>query len=231
VINYDPMGYAPNYSWATSSNASGPSKYGMTTSFDNLVKYYGRSGEFTYGATVGLGEQAGNSLDGRKYASAASWSRGGLSAMASYERINGNTVVATGNRDRILAFHMAVSYRAGHWNHMAGMRGYKQVAGKAGLPDVRADTYWIGTVYQLQPALTLTGAVYHVNVKNVAEGADADPSMYVLRAMYALSKRTDLYLVGAHATARNSQLVSLSRDDAGFASSQSGITAGIQHRF
>ncbi|MEG2964592.1 MAG: porin, partial [Janthinobacterium sp.] len=31
VLPFDPMGYAPYYSWATSANASGPSKYGMTT--------------------------------------------------------------------------------------------------------------------------------------------------------------------------------------------------------
>ena len=55
--------------------------------------------------------------------------------------------------------------------------------------------------------------------------------MLVARAMYALSKRTDLYLVAAHAKADHGQLVGLSRDDPGYASTQTGITAGIQHRF
>ena len=31
VLPFDPMAYAPFYSWATSANATGPSKYGMTT--------------------------------------------------------------------------------------------------------------------------------------------------------------------------------------------------------
>jgi predicted porin len=49
--------------------------------------------------------------------------------------------------------------------------------------------------------------------------------------MLALSKRTDLYLSLAHAKADNGQLIGLSRDDPGFGSTQSGITAGMQHRF
>jgi predicted porin len=70
-----------------------------------------------------------------------------------------------------------------------------------------------------------------VNVKNVAAGTDADPTMLVARAMYALSKRTDLYLVGGHVKGKHGQLVGLSRDDAGYGTTQNGVTAGIQHRF
>jgi len=79
--------------------------------------------------------------------------------------------------------------------------------------------------------LTLTAAVYYQDIKNLASGADADPVMYVLRAKYALSKRTDLYAAGAYARAKNSKLVGVSRDDAGFDSTQSALTVGIQHRF
>src|SRR5471032_3047370 len=39
VIAYDPMGFAPYYSWATSGPATGPSKYGFTTQYDNIIKY------------------------------------------------------------------------------------------------------------------------------------------------------------------------------------------------
>jgi predicted porin len=231
VIGFDPLGYAPNYSWATSTNASGPSKYGMTTAFDNLVKYSGQTGEFKYGATVGLGEQPDSAADSRKYSVAASWTHGGLGVMAAYEQINGNTVLATSNRDETKAFHVAADYKTTDWRFDAGMRGYKLEAGKAATADVRADTYWLGASYYIKPAVTLTGAVYHVNVKNVAANKDADPTMYVLRGLYALSKRTDLYAAAAYAKAKNGQLVSLSRDDAGFGSTQAGLTAGIQHRF
>jgi predicted porin len=39
VIAFDPMGFAPFYSWATSGPATGPSKYGFTTQYDNIIKY------------------------------------------------------------------------------------------------------------------------------------------------------------------------------------------------
>jgi predicted porin len=231
VIAFDPLGYAPNYSWATSSNATGPSKYGMTTAFDNLIKYSGKTGDFKYGATIGLGEQASSAADSRKYAVAGSWTHAGLGLMTSYEQINGNTVAATGNRDQTTAIHVAADYKTGPWRLTAGMRDYKLVAGKAATADVRADTYWGGVSYLIAPAITLTGAVYKVNVKNVAAGTDADPVMYVARGLYALSKRTDLYVAAAYAKAANGKLVGLSRDDAGFGTTQAGLTGGIQHRF
>lgn len=231
LIQYDPLGYAPNYSWGTSINASGPSKYGMTTAFDNLVKYSGEQGKFKFGATVGLGEQATGAADSRKYSVGASYQWGPVKAMATYEGINGNVVAATGRRDETSAFHTAVDYREGQWRLGAGMRAYKLVAGKAATADVKANTYWGGISYYPQPAVTLTGAIYYADVKNVASNADADPIMYVGRGMLAMSKTTDLYLAVAYAKAKNGKLVSLSRDDPGFASTQTGITAGIQKRF
>ena len=234
VILFDPLGYAPNYSWATSTNASGPSKYGMTTAFDNLVKYSGSTGEFKYGATIGLGEQSSatsSTADSRKYAVGGSWTHGPFAAMVTYEQINGNVVPATANRDETTALHVAADYKMADWRFTAGGRAYKLKAGKAATADVKADTYWAGVSYYVQPAWTFTGAVYHVDVKNVAQGQDADPTLYVLRALYALSKRTDLYAVAGYAKAEHNKLVSLSRDDAGFASTQRGLTLGIQHRF
>jgi predicted porin len=151
--------------------------------------------------------------------------------MGAYEQVNGNTLPATGNRDETTAYHLGADYKTGDWRLTAAVRGYKLAAAKAATADVRGDTYWAGVSYYIKPAITLTGAVYHVNVKNVAAGQDADPTMYVLRGMYALSKRTDLYAAAAYAKAKNGKLVSLSRDDPGFASSQAGLTAGIQHRF
>lgn len=231
VIKYDPLGFAPNYSWATTGSATGPSKYGMTTGFDNLIKYSGTTGGFSYGATIGLGEVAANAADSRKYAVAGAYNTGGLGVMLAFEQINGNTVVATGNRDKTTAFHAAGDYKMNDWRFQAGMRGYKLRAGRANAAELQGDTYWGGITYAMKPAITLTAAVYHINTKNTASTVDADPTLYVLRGMYALSKRTDLYLTGGYAKADHNQLVGLSRDDPGFGNTQAGITAGIQHRF
>lgn len=234
VIKFDPLGFAPNYSWATSGSATGPSKYGMTTAFDNLVKYSGRTGRFTYGASIGLGEQGGASANGRKYALGGAWFADGLGVMAAYEQINGNSVTAQGGRDRTTAMHLGADYRAGPWRYTAGMRRYRlspQLA--AGVPNtvaLRGNTYW-GGVTRVLDKVTLTGAVYHIDTDSLPAGQDADPTMIVARAMLALSKRTDLYLAAAHARGAHGQAVGLSRDDAGYAATQTGITAGIQHRF
>jgi len=219
VIKFDPLGFAPNYSWATGGSASGPSKYGMTTQFDNLVKYTGKRGGFTYGASLGLGEQNASSADGRKIALGGSWFGQQLGVMAAWERING---VA---RAETTAWHLAATYQAGDWRHTAGMRAYEDREG-AGL---RANTYW-GGVTRTIDALTLTGALYHIDTRS-PDTPDANPTMLVLRAMLALSPRTVLYLSGARARAGAGQFISLSRDDEGFGATQRGITAGIQHRF
>jgi predicted porin len=230
VSAFDPMGYAPYYSWATTGSATGPSKYGMTTGFDNLVKYTGHAGGFTVSATVGLGEQPGNTSDGRKYAVGGTWIGGGLGLMATYEQINGNNVVATGRHDETRAYHLGVNYTSGPWKYMAVMRGYKLESGKPATADLRADTYWAGVSRVIGP-VTLTGAVYHINTLDLPEAKDADPTMLVLRAKYALSKRTFLYVTAAHARAEHGQLIGLSRDEPGFGSTQTGITTGVQHRF
>jgi predicted porin len=233
VLPFDPMGYAPNYSWATSGNGSpaGSNKYGMNTAFDNMVKYSGGVGEFKYGATLGLGEAPGSNADNRKYSLAAGWNHANLGLVATYEQINTTPQPVTLVRDETKTYHLGASFKTGDLSFMGAMRGYKLVSGKAATPDVRADTYWGGVSYVIKPAVTLTGAVYHVNVKNVAAGQDADPTMYVARALYALSKRTDLYVSAAHVNGKNGKLVGVSRDDAGFGTSQTGVTTGIQHRF
>ena len=234
VIKFDPLGFAPNYSWATTGGATGPSKYGMTTSFDNLVKYTGRSGNFTYGASVGLGESADSSADGRKVALGGAWNANGFGLMAAHEQVNGATVAATapatGKRDKTTATHLGASFESGPWRAIAGMRSYKLQPGRADSADLRGNTWW-GGITRVIDNITLTGAVYHIDTRNLPAAQDADPTMFVVRGMVALSKRTVLYLSAAHAKADHGQSVGLSRDDPGFASTQTGLTAGIQHRF
>jgi predicted porin len=231
VIGYDPMGYAPFYSWGPSGNASGVSKYGMTTAFDNMIKYTGKIGNFSFAANYGAGEQSSSIADGAKGAVAANYASGPSSMVATYERVNGIVTAATGRRDVTTAYHLGVMYRSGPLKLQAVTRDYKLESGKAATPDVRARLYWAGASYLITPVVTLTGAVYYQDVKNVPSNLQADPVMYVARARYALSKRTDLYVTAAYAKAKNGQLVSLSRDDQGYGNNQRGLVAGIQHRF
>jgi Outer membrane protein (porin) len=88
--------------------------------------------------------------------------------------------------------------------------------------------YWLGGQYDVTPFFSLFAAVYHQDIK---DASDADPTLFSLRAQYALSKRTVLYMAGGYAMAKHDNAVSLSRDLTGAADTQTGVTAGIQHRF
>ncbi|MGJ7916935.1 porin [Massilia sp. LXY-6] len=231
VLAYDPLGYAPFYSWVPTGNASGASKYGMTTGFDNMVKYTGKFGNFSIGLNYGAGEQSSTIGDSAKGAVALNYASGPYSVVATYERINGNKVAATGNRDETTAWHLGAMVNSGALKLQAGARDYRLESAKVLTPDVRARLYWLGLNYLIAPRLTLTGAVYYQDVRKVPANTDADPIMVVVRARYALSKRTDLYTVAAYAKAKHDQLVSLSRDEAGFGSDMRNLSVGIQHRF
>jgi predicted porin len=231
IISFDPMGFAPFYSWATSGPATGPSKYGFTTQYDNLIKYSGSTGDFKFGANYGFGEQTTGAQDSAKMGFTGVYAIGAVNLVATWERTNGNTLPATGNRDKNTVWHLGAKYENGPLKLWGVMRAYKLVAGKALTADVDATTTWAGVAYKTDEVTTLTGAIYHINVKNVAAGKDADPTMYVARYRYALSKRTDLHVSAAYSKAKNGQLTGLSRDDAGFGSNQHGLMVGMQHRF
>ena len=226
VLPYDPMGYAPQYSWAPAGNASGASKYGMAFAFDNMVKYYGKTGNLAYGASYGAGEGRSTG-SGAKGAVAASYTAGPWSAVATYERINGVPDAATGARGDTATWHLGGMYSAGKVKLQAAMRDYRQEA--AGMPELRARLYWAGTNVMVTPAVTLAGVVYYQDVRHGP--VEADPVMVVGRVRYALSRRTDLYVTAAYAKAKHGQLVGLARDEAGFGSRQKSVLAGIQHRF
>jgi predicted porin len=223
VLPYDPMGYAPMYSWAPTGNGSGASKYGMTLAFDNMIKYAGKVGNLSFGASYGAGEQAASG-DGAKGAVAANYKAGPVSVVVTYERVKGN------RSDVTTAWHLGAMVDTGRLKLQAAMRDYRLDPSAPG-PDLRARLYWGGANYLVTPSLTATGAVYYQDVLNVARGTDADPVMIVGRLRYALSKRTDLYLTGAYAKAQHGQLVSLARDEVGSSSTQRSVVVGMQHRF
>jgi predicted porin len=231
MLAYDPMGYAPFYSWVPTGNASGASKYGMTTGFDNLIKYSGKIGNLSFGASYGAGEQSSSTADSAKGAVAANFAAGPFSVVGTYERENGNLVTGTSTRDVTTVWHLGAMYSSGNWRLQAGARDYKLDPAKALAPDVRARLYWAGVSYQLVQNVILTGAAYYQDVRNVPVNTDADPVMYIGRIRYSLGKRTDLYTVAAYAKAKHNQLVSLSRDDIGYGSNQSNLSVGIQVRF
>jgi predicted porin len=231
MIRYDPMGFAPFYSWGTSGGATGANKYGMTTGFDNMVKYVGKAGPVTVGASYGAGETPGSPADNAKGAVGIDYAAGPWSAVATWERSNGATVAATGRRDANTVWHLGTMYTAGPYKLQLAARDYRLGGARANAPDVRATLYWTGGSWQVNAADTLILALYVQDVRNVPRAVDADPRMVVVSLRHALSRRTDLYVTAADAKAKHGQLVGISRDDPGFADTQRGLVVGMQHRF
>jgi len=231
ILPFDPLGYAPVYSWATSAGATGARKDGMVTGVSNLVKYRGKFGGFSVGASYGFGEAAGSFSDGNTVNLAAGYSAGPLALVATWEQINGVSDATTGMRDKTQAVHVGATYAFGNDLKLFGvLRDYSK-SFAAGGADNDSRTWWIGASWLPMPALTLTAAYYAQDIRssNAAATVD-DPSMIVLRARYALSKRTDLYTTLGYADGKDG-VVGLSRDDVTFGNDQTGLAVGIQHRF
>ena len=229
MIQFDPMGYAPNYSWATSSTATGGRKDGLFSRSANAVRYDGEFSGFKIGALYGFGNVPGSMKTSSKYDFGLGYEKGPFAMAVTYDRQNGaaDSVTPADTTDYIQGIHAGASYDFGSVKVMAGYRNYKRTF-TTGLESLRSDMYWLGGQYDFTPAFSLYGAIYHQNIKG---GTDADPTLFSLRANYLLSKRTMLYLSGGYAMARHDQKVSLSRDLTGAADTQAGVTAGIQHRF
>ncbi|MGO4303967.1 MULTISPECIES: porin [unclassified Cupriavidus] len=229
MLPFDPMGYAPNYSWATSSNATGGRKDGMFTRATNMVRYDGTFGGVKLGATVALGEVAGSFKSSSKYDLGVGYNAGGFAAAVTWDRQNGagTSTTPADSVDYIQGIHAGASYDFGSLAVYAGYRNYKRTFTTAAASQL-SDMYWLGAAYDFTPAFTLYGAVYKQNIKG---DTDADPILFSLRAQYNLSKRTMAYLSAGYAKARNGQNVSVSRDFVGYANNQVGVTAGLQHRF
>lgn len=235
---FDPMGYAPRYSWAPTGGGTLASKYGMTTAFDNMVKYQGQFGDFKIGASYGAGESTRDDDDGRKFAGGAAYDAGKLRFVLTAERVNG-AGDSVGIRPVSKVYHGGIAFQlSDKLDLKMAHRNYRLERGAAA-GDVRADTWWAGANYALTPVIDFTGVVYFIDVKNGVTVADAaaDPKMFVFRSRYTFSKRTSIYATISHAKAQGGVPVGVTRgsteDDGvtGMADHQTGVLLGLQHRF
>ncbi|MGM9514498.1 porin [Roseateles sp. DB2] len=220
LLPFDPMGYAPFYSWATSAGAAGTRKDGMITGAPNLIKYEGRFGPVKLGATVAAGEGAST---GRYAALGAVYEADGLGAVLVMDQRDQQT----GATSKEQTVHLGLSYDMKPVKLFVALRQYRKTP-TAGT-EQKSTLGWIGATWAVTPQLDLTPAYYFQSIKS-GPLTPENPHLLALRAKYALSKRTWLYAVASTAGAK-SGVVSVSRDDAAFADTQSSFGVGIQHRF
>lgn len=198
---------------------------------DNAVRYNKAIGpvslsaqySFGYDAQIPNGsEVANNSKTGREVGASLVYASGGLSAMLAYDQRQGVTPTTTAlDEQRWVA---AATYEWSLWKAYVGLIDLDRSIA----PTMRRRTYWAGLNFKATPALTLSGAIYHHDV--LAAGADSD--LYALSVLYALSKRSTLYVnVGFAANDAGSTQGVVAPATAAPGQDQRGIVVGLMHRF
>ena len=230
---------------------------------NNAVKYTSANyGGLKFGALYGFSNSS-NFANNRAYSFGASYSYGGLNLAAGYLQFNndmnslalsatgagaetGTYTFAAGTQR---TFGGAVNYTFGPatagfvytQTNLDDTDGGGVSAGQSGTASgllfransARFQNFEGNVRYALTPAVTLAGA-YTYTRSNFGGGVSPNFNQVSLYADYALSKRTDLYLLGIYQhVSSNPEVNAFINALAGASSTQSQVaaTAGIRHRF
>ncbi|AKZ28655.1 porin [Ralstonia pseudosolanacearum] len=223
---YDPMSVAGVYSLNAVDNQ-------FNGRADNALKYTGKfggltaTGFYSFGrdANVGLGgEVPGSFKVGTNFGGGLAYANGALSVGAAYDQYQGSTLAASGLSAKRAA--IGASYTLGEAKVFTG---YRWLRDEVSTSTARHDNlYWLGAQYKLTPAFTLNGAAYYTNART-----DSNSSwMFVLNGNYALSKRTDAYVLVGYVTNKGNATFGVT----GTANTlpgqnQTGAMIGMRHRF
>lgn len=194
---------------------------------DNSVKY--RFNMAGWGAQLhyAFGEQASSKSSNAAWGGNVSYGSKQLNVALAYDQQNGLDV----NGAHPLARKTALGGAYQLTPELRLSTGYRWGQNKSAIGTVtqRDDFWWLGVNYRATGTLTLSAAYYQQNIKT-GLGNPADPKQLTLQAIYALSKRTDLYASLAHAKNAGVNFAATSTLGAN-ANSQSGAAMGIRHRF
>lgn len=107
--------------------------------------------------------------------------------------------------------------------------GYRWLRDEVTTATARHDNlYWGGATYKFTQAFSLTGAAYYTDARTDSK----DSLMFVLDADYALSKRTDAYLLLGYVKNHGNAAYGLtSTQNTLPGQNQTGAMLGVRHRF
>jgi len=246
LANFSPTGYATLWEPVIA-------QLGLNFRSDNTVKYTGTFGPVTAGAhwsfgngtAFGNGEVPGQFRRDTGYGVGASYIAGPFGVGVAYDQFNPSLNGAGGATGTIKKAAVAASYTFGSAiKIMGGYRWGQAQAHGLGSPltQYRDDYYWAGVNWQATAQLGLTLGYSYDNLKSMAVNSTttinpANPWQVQLVADYNLSKRTDVYLMGAYA--KNAGL-GLDNPTIGFANGYTpapgkddmvGVAVGLRHKF
>ncbi|WP_260858443.1 porin [Paraburkholderia sp. BCC1885] len=224
---YDPMGYAPQYTWFPTTGSSDDFSY--KARLNNSVKYVGQFAGLKAIADYSFGGDAGSFQSSAAYGGGLEYGIGSFSAAVAYDYRNG-AINSSGTWTKSRNLSLSVLQRIGDSEIMGGYEHYLYNPTKGA--SVSAAMWFGGVRYRFTPAFQLTAATYYQSNKT----ADVSNSwMGVLSADYSFSKRTDVYATVAYAAATryaNGTYTPVGVTDAtAYGPNQTGVTLGIRHRF
>ncbi|VWB25942.1 porin [Burkholderia lata] len=192
--------YSPTIAYSTIYEPAG-AIVGVNFRENNMAKYRVTFGpvaiqaHYAFGGTPGSFRSGAASGIGFEYTGAA------LSVAAAYDNVNGTQPADITHFRRYAA---SAIYTVGAAQLIAG---FTHANGNVTTPGVvaRFNFYWLGTRYQVSPALQVIGAFYYEDIgkQNPAAGQPApdpeNPKQITVQFNYALSKATTLYLTSGYA--------------------------------
>lgn len=196
---------------------------------DNALKYRFNVDAIQAQAHYAFGEQTTSKSANAAWGGFVSYVKSGLNATITVDQQNGADVKGAHPRSRKLA--TAASYQLVPALRLSGGYRWGENKTETGVTALRDDFWWVGANYQLSTTLVLNAAYYQNNVKTRnGAGNQPTPKQMTVQAIYALSRRTDLYAAAAHARSAGVNFSALSTLSAG-SRNQSGISLGVRHRF
>jgi predicted porin len=218
-------------------------------SINNDIKYASPSfNGFKFEGHYSFGGEAGKFSNNAAYGGGASYSIGNFSTGVAYLRVNDPEVSVVGYQsgggyvnevygnalaearsETILAF--GASYQFGRFKLLGDFTNTRFQNGDAG-HDVTFQNYELSAIYSLTAALTLAGGYTYTTGSDHATDKSPKYQQLNLIAQYALSKRTDVYVMTALQRAGgDAQFAQIAGFNPSSTSKQAVARIGLTHRF
>jgi len=204
----------------------------------NAATYAGNFGGLHVGATYGFGQQPGSLSQNSNWSVRTSYDMGTLSVGGTYQQARD----LSNNVQRMwgLGAHYGIGPATLYLGYMGGSDSTGFVDSSLNDPTRtvttgsftanahRDMTVFTGAMYQVNPALAITGAFYYDDMKNVNgfSGNGGKRCTGVLLAEYSLSKRTQVYGTVDYNRVTGGAYTELPGND-----NQTGVAVGIRHSF
>lgn len=213
---------------------------------DNSIAYKGKFAGVTIGATYSFGRDASNaggpaatncggesatdSAACRNWSALARYDGARWGLLAAFDKYNGGAGAAApfGPTSSALS---DTRLHVGGFAKFGGAKiggGWMRRDNEGNARTPKSELMYLGAAYDVMPSLVLDGQVARLDVENSAN----DTNVYVLRAVYHLSKRTAVYALLGRGVNSGTAGISLSSGaSVAPGGKQNGVLTGIKHSF